>query len=166
MHFSIFFWRQHGLLTSTWPPAAAQNTDLNMASRNTDRRTSTGFLGIAQIANKNRPPAERQITDISMASGGSTDRRLLGGLLRRLIQKMNRSSSRYNFLLLRVRVVMQLGSMSGDRTCSSSGLLYTTLPLAPCQYPRHHLHNDPGGPRLLPSGEQAPLHNSMLLKAR
>jgi hypothetical protein len=47
MNFNMVSGGSMDLLTSTWPPAAAQSTDLNMVSGNTDHRTSTRFLVIA-----------------------------------------------------------------------------------------------------------------------
>ena len=72
------------------------------------------------------------ILDINLVSGGSMDYRSLS-------RKLNLENEPFFtldiLLLLRVRVILQLDSVSGARTYACSRLLYTTLLLAPVTLP-------------------------------
>lgn len=71
---------QHSFLEAEWvtdislTSSSSIETDLNMASGNTDHRTSTRFLVIAKISDMTRPQAVPRIPDINMVSSSSVDR--------------------------------------------------------------------------------------------
>lgn len=87
--------QQPGSWTSTWPPAAAQEANLNVVLRgSTDHARTSAWLPVAaQITDITMVSCEiRMIIDINMASGGRTD-------CRGLIQK-NDMVFIWNILLL------------------------------------------------------------------
>lgn len=87
--------------------------------------TASRIMGILGLWWQHKPQASTGFTVVVW-----TMEVFLGGL----IQKMNHNCISEILLLLKVRVILPLGSEFGARACVSSGLLHTSLPAL--------LHND------------------------